>query len=228
MDETPWRRGAFFISCGRGERDQFVPPHSSLEPFPKSQQAVVAGDHLSMISPALNDRNVIDLVARRIVENDVGADIGDSALRAMERGEFNRIIDDRLKHAKELDSAALVQLAIALDAVGRRKEAEDVLVGANRNVSDVYGTIAGRRKRMWLLERREADAVAAMENYSKGLELATTGPGKKNSLRPIITGSISLSSNSYTTATATLRAIALGKCSRCAINAKRRASPTNG
>jgi hypothetical protein len=98
----------------------------------------------------------------------------------MECGEFNRIIDDRLKHAKELDSAALVQLAIALDAVGRRKEAEDVLVGANRNVSDVYGTIAGRRKRMWLLERREADAVAAMENYSKGLELATTGPGKKN------------------------------------------------
>ena len=163
-----------------GERDQFVPPHSSLDSFPKSQQAVVAGDHLSMISPAPNDCNVIDLVARRIVENDVGTDIGDSALRAMERGEFNRIIDGRLKRAKELDSTALVQLAIALDAVGRRKEAEDVLVGANRNVSDVYGTIAGRRKRMWLLERREADAVAAMENYSKGLELATTGPSKKS------------------------------------------------
>jgi hypothetical protein len=111
-----------FLAVG-GERDQFVPPESSLEPFPEGQRAVVSGDHVTMISPPENDPNVVDLVTRRIVEGKAGGDIGNSALRAIELGDFQRIIRECLDSANELDRKALVRLAIALDAVGRRDEA---------------------------------------------------------------------------------------------------------
>lgn len=160
-----------FLSIA-GERDQFVPPESSLGPFPKNQCAVVAGDHVSMISPAASDPNVVDLVTRRIAGT-TSADIGNSALRAIELGDFQTIIREQLAWAMELDRKALVRLAIALDSVGRRDEAYGVLAARNDLDSDALGTMAGRLKRKWLLSGRlRADAEAAMAHYRKGFELA--------------------------------------------------------
>jgi pimeloyl-ACP methyl ester carboxylesterase len=161
-----------FLAIG-GERDQFVPPDSSLEPFPDDQRAVVSGDHLTMISPPESDPNVVALLTRRIVDGKTGAYVGDSALRAIELGDFQRIIGEGLGRAQELDRKALVRLAIALDAVGRRDEAYEVLAKRDDLDSDALGAMAGRLKRKWLLSGRlQADADAAMAHYAKGYELA--------------------------------------------------------
>jgi len=156
-----------------GEEDQFVPPDSSLAPFPANQQAVVAGNHVTMISPAPGDPNVVDLITRRIDAPDRGADIGDSALRAIELGDFQRIISTDFGRAQALDPKALVRLAIALDAVGRRDDAYKILTERTDPDGDPLGTTAGRLKRKWLLSGRlEADAEAALAYYRKGFDLA--------------------------------------------------------
>jgi hypothetical protein len=160
---------SFSFLAVAGERDQFVPPESSLEPFPKAECAVIAGNHVTMIHPPADDPNVVDLLVRRIVQS---GDIGDSALRAIELGDFKKIIPANLDDAEKLDKKALVRLAIALDGVGRRDDAYEVLAKWNRLDSDALGAMAGRLKRRWLLSRDRADAEAAQAHYSKGHELA--------------------------------------------------------
>jgi hypothetical protein len=161
-----------FLAVG-GERDQFVPPESSLGPFPKDQRAVIAGNHVTMIHPPKSDPNVMDLVVRRIVGGRTAGDVGDSALRAIELGDFQSIIPDDLEDAKKLDSKALVRLAIALDGINRRDDAYRVLADRNNLNSDVLGTMAGRLKRKWLLSGRlHTDAEAATAHYTKGYDIA--------------------------------------------------------
>jgi hypothetical protein len=156
-----------------GERDQFVPPESSLEPFPNDQRAVIAGNHVTMLHLPKSDPNVLDLVVGRIVHKRGAGDIGDSALRAIELGDFQSIIPDDLEDAKKLDRKALVRLAIALDSVNRRDDAYKVLSDRDDLNSDVLGSIAGRLKRKWLLSgRHHAHAEAAMAHYTKGYDLA--------------------------------------------------------
>jgi len=154
-----------------GERDQFVPTESSLAPFPPQQQAVVAGNHVSMLSPAADDDNLVELISRRICDEKDG-DVGDSGLRMIERGEFRRLIAKYYPNADGLDERALVQLAIALDADGRRDEAYRLLSKRPKLESDALGALAGRLKREWLEKRQKADGDAAFEHYEKALELA--------------------------------------------------------
>jgi pimeloyl-ACP methyl ester carboxylesterase len=166
-------RPPFSFLAVAGERDQFVPPESSLGPFTKGQCAVVSGNHVTMIHPPQDDPNVVDLLVRRIVPHGESGDVGDSALRAIELGDFKKIIPASLDDAGKLDEKALISLAIALDGVGRRDDAYDVLAKWNRLDSDALGTMAGRLKRRWLLSGRDrADAEAAKAHYSKGYELA--------------------------------------------------------
>jgi hypothetical protein len=115
-------------------------------------------------------------VIKRIVGK---AAIGDSALRAIELGDFQTIIEEYLPHAGTLDSSALIHLAIALDGADRRDEAYKLLAEHQAMNSDVMGTLAGRLKRNWLLSgRRLADAEAAEAHYAKGYELAKNERGR--------------------------------------------------
>ncbi|HXZ14603.1 MAG TPA: tetratricopeptide repeat-containing protein [Roseiarcus sp.] len=175
-------KAPFTFLAVAGERDQFVPPESSIGPFPDEEQAVVSGDHVSMLAPRGDDFEVETLVAHRIAAGNPGSELGDPLARAIERGEFKTIVadlyedDDKLRQQeklKKLDRKARVKLAIALDALGRREEAYDVLAASQDLDSDALGVMAGRLKRRWLLSRRQADAEDAVAHYTKGYELAT-------------------------------------------------------
>ena len=170
-----------------GEKDQFVPPESSLMLFAKEQQAVVSGNHVSMLSPSAEDPEILELVARRMTVRNPEADVGDSAARAIERGDFQRLVGEHDKepvNTEKLDQKAVVRLAIALDAVGRRDEGYDVLARwVDRNCdspekrdnfyNDALGAMAGRLKRRWLFSgRRRADTEAAMAHYARGYDLS--------------------------------------------------------
>ncbi|HLX97359.1 MAG TPA: alpha/beta hydrolase [Roseiarcus sp.] len=167
------QKAPFTFLAVAGERDQFVPPESSIGPFPDEQQAVVSGNHVTMLAPVGDDPEVAALIAGRIAAGNPGSRLGDPLARAIERGEFRKIVEDLYEGRQKLDRKAAVRLAIALDALGRRDDAYAMLAERGDLDSDALGAMAGRLKRRWLLSRRQADAEASMANYAKGHELAT-------------------------------------------------------
>ena len=98
-------------------------------------------------------------------------DPGSTAL-AIERGEFQSVIDRLLPQSDALDPRARVQLAIALDEVGRRDEAYKVLSADKESSTDIIGTLAGRHKRNWMETRDRAEGEAAGAHYEKGFARA--------------------------------------------------------
>jgi pimeloyl-ACP methyl ester carboxylesterase len=168
-----------FMAVG-GDRDEFVPRSSSLDPFPEAQQRVVYGNHLQIVKPE-NANHLGFKVAVTALTGIVGpVDPGDpalstldSALRAIESREFQSAIDTLWPHRSELDDQGLVTLALALESVGRQTEAIELLTSMKGVLgTDPLGVLAGRLKRRWLVERRRADAEKAMALYREGLEKA--------------------------------------------------------
>ena len=221
---TKWQKrfasnAPFTFLAVAGERDQFVPPESSIKPFPDDQQAVVSGNHTSMLAPGHNDTEALALIAGRIAAGNPGSALGDPLARSIERGDFRKVVADLYPGREQLDRKALVRLAIALDALGKRDEAYEMLAKRADLDSDAIGTMAGRLKRKWLLSRQQADGDAAMEHYAKGHALATAA----NNLPQVYsTASISRSSNSSFTVTSRPRRSARKRFSRFA----QRATPT--
>lgn len=161
-----------FMAFG-GTEDCFVPPTSSLDPFPKEHTKMVSGDHLSMIHPDEADVGASSLVVNCISNVTKTESQFDSAQLAIERCEFNRVVNELEPEVEKLDSRALVLLAIALDALGERDKAEKYLSAREDVGSDVLGTLGGRLKRKWLVSGRNRDhAKSAQHFYGKGLEIA--------------------------------------------------------
>ncbi len=162
----------FLFLAVAGEKDQFVPPESSIMPFPEEQRAAIAGNHVTMIHPLPGDPSVVDLTINRIVRRGVAGNVADSALVAIEVGDFRKIVRELLHRAGEIDKRALLRLAIALDALDRRDEAYDLLARSGELDTDAVGALAGRLKRRWLFGRSRADAEKAEEHYGKAYALA--------------------------------------------------------
>lgn len=162
----------FQFTAVAGENDEFVPYKSSLGPFDKSMHAIVAGNHLEIIRPRESNQRGVQLVVNRL--SGATAQIGpwDGARLAVEAREFQKAIDLFEPNKDQLDDAAAVQLAIALEKCGRQNDAIDLLRARGKPTTDAMGTLAGRLKRRWLRERREDDATRAMELYSQAYGLS--------------------------------------------------------
>jgi pimeloyl-ACP methyl ester carboxylesterase len=168
-----------FLAIG-GDRDEFVPRSSSLDPFPEAQQRVVYGNHLQIVKPADANHLGYKVALKALTGARESVDVGelpalvlDSALRAIESRDFQRAITSLWPHRDELDDQGSVSLALALESAGRQAEAIELLSGMKDRLStDPVGVLAGRLKRRWLVERRRADAERAIALYREGLEKA--------------------------------------------------------
>jgi hypothetical protein len=159
-----------------GELDQFVPPSSSLEPFVESARRVVPGNHVTMLdvdSPA-------DLSVKILIEGLTGgaalAGPRNAARVAAEIGESAQLVE-RLWPSGErmpagLDDTGAVDLAVALERIGRSPDAIAVLSAHKPQGTDVQGVLAGRLKRRWLLTRAEADYQSAARLYQQAYDQA--------------------------------------------------------
>jgi len=155
-----------------GDEDELVPSASSLEPFPKAFHAVIAGNHATIVQPRhATDLNV-QLVIRQLMGEAAPAGPWNSARLAVEGREFQKAIDALWPLRAELDDATLVQLALALDSVGRKDDAMRVLEESRQQTTDAMGTLAGRLKRRWRHEGRLEDAQRSRELYGKALQSA--------------------------------------------------------
>lgn len=155
-----------------GDRDEFVPRTSSIDPFPREQRAVVPGDHLEIVKPSKAQDLSLQIVLKGLIGDAAPAGPWNSARVAVESRQFHRAVRLFEPHKGELDDQALVQFALALEGIGRQADAIKVLEEQGRSNTDAMGVLAGRLKRRWLVARRRADAERAWELYKKAFALA--------------------------------------------------------
>jgi len=163
---------AFKLDATAGDEDQFVPPESSIFPFLASQRRVVRGDHLSIVKPMAASDPSVQIVIESLVGQAAPSGPGDSARVAVEMREFYDAIKTLEGHPQSLDEGGLVQLALALESVGRRDDAIKALQSqaSHPDFTDAMGVLAGRLKRRWLAERKIEDAEKASELYQQGFD----------------------------------------------------------
>jgi hypothetical protein len=166
------RPPSFNLWIVAGDQDEFVPRTSSLGPFPPAKCWVVPGDHLSIVKPADATNIGVQLVSDALMGNAAPAGPGNSARVAVETRDFYQAIDLLESRVDDLDERGLVQLALALEGVGRQADAIKVLEKRRPDYTDAMGVLAGRLKRRWLVERQRADAETARELYAKGFALS--------------------------------------------------------
>jgi pimeloyl-ACP methyl ester carboxylesterase len=155
-----------------GSEDEFVPASASINDFPDDQCAVVPGNHLNIVKPISNEDASVNLVLRFISgKRDFRSPLGSAAF-ALERREFQKVIDTLGNNPEKLDARALVKLALALDGLGKRAESIQVLKNAERKDTDAMGVLAGRHKRIWIENRTDNEGRAALDMYDDAYRIA--------------------------------------------------------
>jgi hypothetical protein len=169
----------FILHVISGERDVFVPPSSSLGPFPPHSHIGIPGNHLEIVRPDGPEHVGLQIMKQALSSGGRRTtSIIDGAKLAAELGHFNVVVATLYPQAGELDDSALVALALALEETGRGRQALDVLERHHRRVRtsiDALGVLAGRLKRRWLNERRLRDFQRARSLYERGLAQAEAG-----------------------------------------------------
>jgi len=162
-----------FVSVA-GDRDEFVPRTSSIEPFPEPYRKVAYGNHLEIVKPPDVEHLGYKIAVKALTGQGTAGGVLDSARLAVESRHFQKAVDTLWKNRDDLDDESLVTLALALEAVGRQSDAIDMLMKANPRGTDPIGALAGRLKRRWLVERKRSDAEQALSLYRQALERAET------------------------------------------------------
>lgn len=157
----------------QGDRDEFVPKDSSLMPFPDQARRVVPGNHLEIVRPSDANHQGFQLVVGALAGQSAGRPAIDGARLAVELGDFQAAVETLWPRVENLDDAALVSLALALDGLGRSSDALTLLENhCKRTSSDAMGVLGGRIKRRWIIERANDDLLRAKELYECGLQIA--------------------------------------------------------
>lgn len=169
-------RPPFQLRIVAGNKDEFVPASSSISPFLEEFVDVVSGDHLGIIRPQRADDPNVQVLVGALRGQPILASSVDSAEIALELGEFQRVIDVLLPSAADIDDAAIIDLAMALDGLNRGDDALAILTerhgAGNLRLSDALATFGGRLKRQWLVGRLDRDFQSARQLYQKALTLA--------------------------------------------------------
>ncbi len=155
-----------------GSEDEFVPRTASIEGFPDNQCKVVPGNHLQIVKPATASDASVGVVIDFVRGKDTPRGRWGTAALALERRDFQKVENQLGPNRASLDSRALVDLALALDGLGKRAEAMDVLVDAKRHGTDAMGVLAGRHKRNWIQDRVEKEARSAIDLYGEAYKTA--------------------------------------------------------
>ncbi len=169
-DDTGWNAtvqegNPFSLWIVPGLQDEFVPWSSSSECFPSALRHPILGNHLQIVRPAHPESEPVMTVVAALNGESVQGRIRNSARVAVEAGDFQRVIERWLPHAAELSEPDRIDLALALDSTNRRTEALKLLDNENLG-TDAQGTLAGRYKREWWIDRRQQDGDRAWELYA--------------------------------------------------------------
>lgn len=162
----------FNLSVCGGDRDEFVPASSSLSPFSVDVRKIVYGNHIEIVKP-----ENIDSLSYRIVQSSILGKKNDYSPYNLgsvlsEMAMFEKAIEKYEGKEEKLDEDSLVSYALALDGLGMREKAVEILEKYHRKRTDALGTLGGRFKRMWLNEGLEEYANKAYELYKTAFNIS--------------------------------------------------------
>ena len=161
----------FDIRVVAGDQDQFVPPNSTLGPFPRQFHDVIPGDHLSMVRAADTNAPSVRLLMSALSDTPVADEITAPLTLAAE-------IPDATASAlieaggDEMSEQDVVRAALALERDGKRDAAMALLQRYQALGTDVQGALAGRIKRLWIENEDLGFAQHALALYQKALDVA--------------------------------------------------------
>jgi pimeloyl-ACP methyl ester carboxylesterase len=169
FDDTP----PFKLLAVAGDRDQFVPPRSSLDPFEARFRRVVAGDHLTMIKAKEASAESVQLLVAAL-----SAKPEPAAASAPLRTRVMGMSEPEVEHAlatpeRRLTQAEVVNAAIMLDLDDKRQQAIALLEQNLALGTDIKGTLGGRFKRLWLETADRSYAERALELYRSALDMSS-------------------------------------------------------
>ena len=162
----------FDLRVVAGEQDQFVPPESSLGPFPRQFWYVVPGHHLSMVRAADTDSPSVRLLMSALSDAPAAEETTAPLALAAEIPDATASALIEARAADEMSQQDVVRAALALEQNGKRDEAMALLQRYEALGTDVQGTLAGRIKRMWLENEDLGFAQHALALYQKALDEA--------------------------------------------------------
>ncbi|HFA49166.1 MAG TPA: alpha/beta fold hydrolase [Bacteroidetes bacterium] len=170
-DKPPFK----FLTCA-GDLDDFVPPSSSLEPFPEKYQKRVNGNHTAIVKPATPD-HISYKVLRHVLLEDVDFFQGkwDSAEVALEMGDFARARKKLEPRKDDLGPQEIVDYAFSLDATGDHEAAMLYLKEQSekdKTNSDLLGILGGQWKRAYLSDLKKEHLQKSLELYKKAYDIA--------------------------------------------------------
>jgi pimeloyl-ACP methyl ester carboxylesterase len=153
----------FLFKTVAGAKDEFVPEDSSLGAFGSEVQAHVNGNHLEIVKPETVDSDTTVLLIDLL-----GLQPGAPAVAAANTvsSRDTRTVSDFWEIRNTIGSKELVKLALALEMVGRQKDAIDLLTAKHAGDTELTGVLAGRHKRRWL-----ADSSALAGEGDRALSL---------------------------------------------------------
>ncbi|MGI9159600.1 MAG: alpha/beta fold hydrolase [Saprospiraceae bacterium] len=156
-----------------GETDEFVPPESSLNPFPEPYRMVTGGNHVTMTKPA-NDQDTSFRILKHLLADDPNHLIGRTSDLANLISEYHGDVYRLGKRLSELDKNGLRQYIFALEGTGKLEEAIQALenTAALQSNTDLLGMLGGRYKRKYLMERTQPALDKAIECYDTALRLS--------------------------------------------------------
>ena len=161
----------FDLRVVAGEKDQFVPPKSSLGPFPRQFHSVVPGNHLSMVRAADTDSPSVKLLMSALSNAPVADETTAPLALAAEIPNATASVLIKAR-GDEMSEQDVVRAALALEQNGKRDEATALLQRYQTLGTDVQGTLAGRIKRMWIENEDIGFAQHALALYHEALDVA--------------------------------------------------------
>jgi tetratricopeptide (TPR) repeat protein len=166
-------RRPFAFRVVAGDQDEFVPRWSSIDPFPMDQRDVVPGNHIEIVKPDSDTSLSVQVLLREIAGDAAPNGPWSAARIAVESRDFHLAIDQFWPNRDKLDESALVQLALALEGVGRQADAVQLLESArHKGKTDALGVLAGRLKRRWIVDHIEEDARLSRQLYDEAYQLS--------------------------------------------------------
>ena len=165
----------FAFKAVAGSEDSFVPAVSSLMVYEDRHREIVPGNHLDIVHPTTPGHPSYEVFFKALSGGGAVRSASESARLAVETKRYHNAVSVLEPGAAGLDSDATVTLCLALESLGRRDEAMQVVqnhVEAGRATLDVIGVLAGRLKRRWMFFRSLQDYDRSLELYQSGLENA--------------------------------------------------------
>ncbi len=165
----------FVFKAVAGSEDSFVPPESSLTSFPDPHREVVPGGHIDIVNPATTEHPSYAVFFKALTESGALRSTVESARLAVETNDYGSVVAALLPGTDSLDGDATVTLALALESLGRRDDAMQVVENyfeQGTATLDGMGVLAGRLKRRWLFTRAQADYERSLALYEEALQRA--------------------------------------------------------